>query len=217
MFPEKFSAKLKTQGKYPFRFAASPCKPLSTRKTISMFEMITPTATFRRLGPADLSAYKALRDDSLRQHPDAFSFDLETEQQRSPESYLGRLGLVEPLGGTFLLGAWSHKNQLVGCICCERSTIVKTRHRAEIFGLFVRQECSDRGIGSSLVREAIQTAREAISLKMITAIVTATDERVVKIYEDAGFSKYGLLPKALRVVTRQGETYYDKAEMVLMF
>lgn len=173
------------------------------------------TAILRRLGPADLSAYKTLRDDSLRQHPDAFALDLETEHVRSPESYIGRLGLGEPLGGTFLLGAWD-EGKLVGCICCERSTIVKTRHRAESFGLFVRQDCNDRGIGSGLVREMIRVAREAIGLKMITATITATDERVVKLYQDAGFNRYGLLPKALRVVTRHGETYFDKAEMVLM-
>lgn len=172
------------------------------------------TVSLRRLEPADLSAYKALRDIALRNHPDAFDSDFETEQHRQPESYLGRLGLNEPLGGTFLLGAWD-QGKLVGCIGCERSTIVKTRHRAEVYGLMVREGHGGRGTGSALVRSATQIARSAAGLKMLTATVTATANPVVGLYEHAGFERYGLLRMAMRVPTPQGVLYFDKLEMVL--
>ena len=58
-----------------------------------------------RIAAADLGAYKRLRDEALRLHPDAFDADIESEQSRPPESYLWRLGMSETLGGTFLLGA----------------------------------------------------------------------------------------------------------------
>ncbi len=56
-------------------------------------------AVIRRLGPADLLAYKNLRDEALRRYPEAFTSDHESQRLRTPESYLGRLGLNEPLGG----------------------------------------------------------------------------------------------------------------------
>jgi hypothetical protein len=72
-----------------------------------------------RLTPSDLSAYKRLRDEALRLYPDAFDADIESEQARPPESYLGRLGLTDTLGGTFLLGAWDGR-ELVGMVGLER-------------------------------------------------------------------------------------------------
>lgn len=176
---------------------------------------VVHSVVLRRIEPADLSAYKSLRDLGLRDHPDAFDSDYETEQHRQPESYLGRLGLTEPLGGTFMLGAWD-AGQLVGCIGCERSTIVKTRHRAEVYGLMVRKGHGGRGVGSGLIERAIQTARNATGLRMLTATVTASAEDVVGIYQRAGFQRYGLLPGALRVSSPQGTQFVDKLEMALM-
>lgn len=173
------------------------------------------SAVLRRIEPADLSAYKSLRDLGLRDHPDAFDSDFETEQHRQPESYLGRLGLTEPLGGTFMLGAWE-SGQLIGCVGCERSTMVKTRHRAEVYGLMVRKGHGGHGIGSALVERAILTARLATGLRMLTATVTAASEDVVGIYQRAGFQRYGLLPGALRVNGPQGPLFVDKLEMALM-
>lgn len=169
----------------------------------------------RRLAPADLSAYKTLRDESLLQHPDAFDSDYDTERLRQPESYLGRLGLGEPLGGTFLFGAWDD-GKLIGCIASERSTIGKTRHRAEFYGLYVRDSFVRHGIGGDLLSAAIEEARKAAGLRMVTATITASSLPVMRLYERAGFTRYGLLPRAVRVATHRSEEFFDKAEMVLM-
>jgi len=37
-----------------------------------------------RITAADLGAYKRLRDEALRLHPDAFDADIESEQSRPP-------------------------------------------------------------------------------------------------------------------------------------
>src|SRR5574341_466337 len=118
----------------------------------------------RRLGPADLSAYKALRDEALLLHPDAFTSDHETERARAPESYLGRLGLSESLGGSFLLGAWDG-GQLVGAVCLERETRRKTRHIAWLVGMMVREGYERRGIGRGLLQACMREARSAIGLE----------------------------------------------------
>lgn len=168
----------------------------------------------RRLGPADLSAYKALRDEALLLHPDAFTSDHDTERARAPESYLGRLGLNESLGGTFLLGAWDG-DHLVGSVCLERETRQKTRHTAWLVGMMVRDGHAHRGIGRQLLETCIREARAASGLQLVMLSVTASNERALRMYEHAGFRHYGLQPKAVRVRTATGERYYDKALMLL--
>lgn len=168
----------------------------------------------RRLGPADLSAYKVLRDEALLLHPDAFTSDHETERARSPESYLGRLGLNDTLGGSFLLGAWDGA-QLIGSACLERETRQKTRHTAWLVGMMVRDGHTHRGVGRALLDTCIREARTASGLQQIALSVTASNERALRLYEQAGFRHYGLQPRAIRVATASGERYYDKALMLL--
>ena len=173
----------------------------------------------RRLGPADLAAYKALRDEALRLHPEAFTSDHESQRARTPESYLGRLGLADPLGGSFLLGAFVRgqggTEQLVGSVGLERETRAKTRHIAALIGLMVLPAHTGHGTGRALVEACIAEARRAAGLEMILLSVTASSLRVVRLYERAGFVRYGLLPRAVRLVEGKTARYHDKAQMML--
>jgi RimJ/RimL family protein N-acetyltransferase len=176
------------------------------------------TAVIRRLGPADLGAYKSLRDEALRLHPESFTSDHETERERPAESYLGRLGLAEPLGGSFLLGAFVPENggeRLVGSVGLEREMRSKTRHLAWLIGMMVLPAYTGQGIGRALVETCIADARRSSGLQMIVLSVTASSERVVRLYERAGFRRFALLPRAIRLVDARGERYFDKAQMVL--
>ncbi len=92
-----------------------------------------------RITPAELSAYKQLRDLGLSLHPDAFDADFESERARPPESYVGRLGRGDTMGGTFLLGAWDGRD-LMGVVGLERSPQAKLRHSAELNSMMVHPE-----------------------------------------------------------------------------
>src|SRR5690606_29827598 len=118
------------------------------------------------MAPADLGAYKSLRDESLRLHPDAFDNDIESEHARPPEGYLGRLGLSEPLGGTFLMAAWDGR-QLAGVVGLERQSLRKLRHSAELGGLVVHPDCRGKGVGDLLMKACIQEASRAVGLEQI--------------------------------------------------
>jgi RimJ/RimL family protein N-acetyltransferase len=179
---------------------------------------IASAISVRRLGPADLGAYKQLRDEALRLHPEAFTSDHETERQRAPESYLGRLGLSEPLGGSFLLGAFvgpPGQEQLIGGLGLERETRSKTRHIAWLIALMVLPAHTGRGVGRQLVASCVEQARAATGLEMIVLSVTASSERVVRLYERAGFERYGMIPRAVRIEDGKQVQYHDKAQMLL--
>lgn len=169
-----------------------------------------------RIAPADLSAYKNLRDEGLRLYPDAFDADIESEQARPPESYLGKLGLTESLGGTFLIGAWEGRD-MVGMVGLERQSLHKLRHCAELNSMMVRPSHTGRGIGISLVEAAVAEARKAIGLEQIILRVSTTSTSAINLYERAGFRGCGVLPHAIRLVDAPGQVrYFDKLTMVLV-
>jgi RimJ/RimL family protein N-acetyltransferase len=169
-----------------------------------------------RLGPADLVAFKSLRDEGLRLHPEAFDADLDNEAARPPESYVGRLGLSEAKGGTFLLGAWVGPH-MVGMIGLERQFLPKLRHSAELNSMLVRPHHAGRGIGLSLMQECLAQARRANGLELITLRVSADNASAIRLYEKAGFKACGTVPRAAKLVDAQGRArYIDRLTMALV-
>jgi ribosomal protein S18 acetylase RimI-like enzyme len=167
-----------------------------------------PPVTIRRLVPADLAAYKALRDDLLAAHPESFTSDAAPE--RSPDSYLSRLGLQRAEGGEFTLGAWQ-LGELIGAVSCERDPRAKVRHIGHIIGLMVRSEAQGAGLGRALLEACIAQARAADGLVMLTLTVTASNAPAVHLYERSGFVRCGRLPRAILV----NGVYHAKDQMVL--
>jgi ribosomal protein S18 acetylase RimI-like enzyme len=169
----------------------------------------------RRLQPDDLAAYKQLRDAALADDPAAFTSDADAERRKPPESYLARFGTDAPLGGVFTLGAWRTSgdgaNELVGAVSCERDLRVKVRHIGHIVGMMVRRDVRGLGLGRQLVAACIADARRADGLEMLTLTVTASNASAVRLYERAGFVRYGTLPHAIKV---DGH-YHAKDQMVL--
>ena len=167
--------------------------------------------TIRRLVGADLAAYKELRDAMLAAHPLAFTSDADEERSKPPESYLPRLGLQRPDGGHFTLGAWQQE-RLVGAIACERDPRKKTRHVAKIIGTMVRSEVQGLGVGRALLDTCIAEARRAEGVSMLMLTVTAGNTAAIRLYERAGFSHCGSLPRAICI----DGSFYAKDQMVLM-
>ena len=162
----------------------------------------------RRLVPADLAAYKDLRDTVLTAHPEAFTSDAAPE--RSHESYLSRLGLDSADGGEFTLGAWEG-DRLVGAVSCERDARKKVHHIGHVIGMMVHCDRQGLGIGRTLIDACIAEARVARGLLMLTLTVTAGNASAVRVYERAGFTRYGRLERAICV----DGVYHPKDHMTL--
>lgn len=166
--------------------------------------------SIRRLGRDDLPAYKALRDAMLAAHPEAFTSDAAAESARGAASYLPRLGLDRPEGGQFTLGAW-RGTTLVGALSCERDGRVKVRHIGTLVGMMVRPEVRGGGIGRALLEAGLAEARRADGLELLTLSVTAGNLPAERLYERAGFVRYGLLKRGIKLDGR----YHDKQLMAL--
>jgi len=170
--------------------------------------MPAPELNVRTLGEADLAAYKVLRDHALAHHEEAFTSDAAAEAQRNAQSYRARLG-GEADGG-FTLGAW-RGDRLVGAITCERDPRSKVRHVGHIVGTMVASDEQRKGVGRSLLDALLARADTDTELHQLTLSVTASNHAAVRLYESAGFTRYGTLPRAIRV----GGRFLDKDLMLL--
>jgi ribosomal protein S18 acetylase RimI-like enzyme len=164
----------------------------------------------RLLTHADLPDYKLLRDRTLAAYPQAFTSDAEAESRRDAANYASRLGDALPPGGRFTLGAWRGP-ALVGAISCEREIRVKVAHIGQIVGMMVAAEAQGTGVGRSLLEACIVMARQTGGVEMLTLSVTAGNTAATRLYERAGFTRYGSLPRSIRV----GGAYHAKDLMVL--
>lgn len=173
--------------------------------------MADPRVSVRPLQPHELPAYKALRDATLADDPSAFTSDAEAESRKPPEAYLPRLGLDQPLGGVFTLGAF-RGSVLLGAVSCERDARVKVRHIGHVIGMMVRSDARGLGIGRLLVDACVAQARLATGVEMLTLTVTSSNAAALHLYERAGFVRYGTLERAIRV----GDRYHAKDQMVMM-
>jgi RimJ/RimL family protein N-acetyltransferase len=171
--------------------------------------MTVVAPSVRELSAADAPAYKALRDHALAHHDDAFTSDAPTEAARTAHSYASRLGA--DASGTFTLGAFEG-DQLVGAVTCDRDPRAKVRHIGHVTGMMVRREAQGRGIGRLLLDTLIERASAEADLHQLTLNVTAGNDAALRLYERAGFVRYGTLPRAIRT----GGRFLDKHHLLRM-
>lgn len=164
----------------------------------------------RLMAAPDLGAYKALRDLMLASHPEAFTSDAETEMRRPPETYLARIAGAATGGWPFTLTAW-RDGRLAGAITCERDERVKVHHVGNVVGMMVHPDACGRGIGRALLDACIALARRREGMEMLTLSVTSGNLAAIRLYERAGFVRYGRLEGAVRI----GNLHFDKELMVL--
>jgi ribosomal protein S18 acetylase RimI-like enzyme len=163
----------------------------------------------RRLVASDAAVYKRLRDDMLDGFPDAFTSDAGAERAKPAEAYVARFE-AEGDAARFSFGAWSD-GELVGAISCERDARLKVRHIGHIIGMMVRPNLQGRGIGRALIDATLVQARAVPELELLTLSVTSTNPSAVRLYEKAGFVRYGQLPGAIKL----GEKRLGKDLMML--
>ena len=76
--------------------------------------------------------------------------------------------------------------------------------------MMVHPDAQGRGIGRALLEALVREAGDTLGLELLTLTVTDGNGPAVALYERAGFIRFGLLPRALKL----GEAYHDKIHMV---
>ncbi len=162
----------------------------------------------RFLQTQDAAAFLAVRLRALHEHPEAFGSSLEEEADTPVEQtaeFLGKSLPNNPVFGAFI------DEQLVGIINLNRSSRVKTRHRANIGAMYVTPEARKQKLGRALLDTAIEYARSLEGVKDVVLAVTVGNEAARALYVSAGFQSYSIDPRYIYTDGR----YYDIEWMIL--
>ncbi len=156
----------------------------------------------RSLTATDAARYQPLRLRALREHPEAFASAFEEEQQLSLETVAKRL--QQSSAERYTLGAFEEE-ELRGLLRFHRWEGLKIRHRASIGGMYVPPEYRGRGIGKTLLLEALARARTLRGLEDLILAVTVGNERARALYLAVGFRAVTREPRYLKI----GKEYFD--------
>lgn len=157
-----------------------------------------PDLEIRPLRPGESDAFSEIRREYLTAHPLAFESSADADEA-TPDA-VARILASAP--ESVVIGAFNP--DLVGVVGVYRSPAPKTRHKAHLWGMYVRPAARGRGIGRRLLQTAVAHARDlgATSLRLS---VTSASERAIQLYADLGFETWGVEPDALRAGGRSVE------------
>lgn len=145
----------------------------------------------------DAEAYRELRLEGLRLHPEAFGSDFESSSAHPLEYWRERMkrGAAGEQGVTLVAEAGA---QLVGTTTLLRNEHRNTRHGGNIFGVYVRGAWRGVGVADALLEGCLAQAR-ALELRLVKLGVGAHNASATRLYLRHGFAVYGVEPEALRV------------------
>jgi RimJ/RimL family protein N-acetyltransferase len=172
-------------------------------------QLSTPLSTqlsLRILTAADAAAFRALRLRALKEHPDAFTSSYEEDAGKplsaTEQRISGEDGNV--FWGAFVDGA------ICGMVGLLREPRIKNRHKGDIVAMYVAPESGRRGIGAALLQAVIDHARSVVGLEQLVLSVTRSNEAARQLYLAAGFTTFGVEPRAIKVAG----VYFDKERMI---
>jgi ribosomal protein S18 acetylase RimI-like enzyme len=158
----------------------------------------------RRLTVDDLDIFREIRAEALQLYPETFG---------SPEEDEGGDAMVAAyrnwLSGT-MLGAFGCGSS-IGIAGFYVSADKRTKHRGQIYTVYVRENCRGRGVGDRLIGDLLAHAEACVEQVHLAVLVTAT--AAIKTYKRNGFEIYGTDPRAVRI----GDAVYDKYLMMRTF
>jgi RimJ/RimL family protein N-acetyltransferase len=160
-----------------------------------------PEPEIRLLTCADAVVYRDIRLEGLRCHPEAFASTFEDERDRPLDWFRELITQSRIFGAVLAQG-------LVGVVGLRSHADAKQRHKATIWGMYVRCEARQYGIGERLIDAAV--AHASGHVEQLQLAVVTENEAARRLDTKAGFIEYGHQINALK----HGGRYYDDILMV---
>lgn len=143
----------------------------------------------------DAPAYRELRLEALRNHPEAFSSDYETALAKPIDYWEKRLRLYDPDNEVMLYFA-AHGQQLVGMGGITHTGAPKQKHSAYIVSMYVRPEWRGQGVAEALIDTCLEWGREQ-GIAIVKLGVSTVNTPAIRCYARCGFEVYGTEPQAI--------------------
>lgn len=149
---------------------------------------------------SDVPQFRELRLDALRDSPTAFPVDYSAYVSHPKSFWEERLQADENRRIFFN----KHQGQLIGMTGIRRGESSKTRHSAEIWGVYVRPEWRGLHLGDSLIEACTDWAKSS-GVSILNLGVTVASTSALRFYQRCGFTICGTQPRGIYY---EGK-YYD--------
>ena len=160
-----------------------------------------PDCEISRLSAADAEAFSLLRREVTLDNPVAMGLTYDEELTRPLQGFRDQLSFAEP---NAVFGAFVN-SELVGTAAVAWPSLrASSRHKVNLWAVFVSPRHRRRGIGRTLVETAVAHAL-ANGARRVNLTVFVPNEAAVALYESLGFQHFGTEPEAIRI----GDSYHD--------
>ena len=159
------------------------------------------TYTIRQLGLDDVPAYRALRLEALRNHPEAFASDYDSAAAK-PDSFFTAMIANLAFFGAFVDG------RLVGIVAFDQSAGAREAHRGWLYQMYVQPQMRGTGCAMALIEHLLDYSKPLVL--QVHLGVAADNGAALALYQRAGFAIYGTEPRYMYVNGR----YIDEHLMV---
>ncbi len=160
-----------------------------------------PALSFRMLTAEDELAFRALRLEALRLHPESFVPSYDEERDIDPETIPPRSRSDWMSGGNFILGAYAF-GWLAGAVGVRRWPRRKQRHKATLWLIFTDPAVRGQGVGRKLLERAIMECQSDPELELLHLSVGSESQAARVLYTNLGFQPYGVEPQAMKLEDR---------------
>jgi RimJ/RimL family protein N-acetyltransferase len=145
------------------------------------------------LDPQDAEAYAVLRRESLLDSPLAFASSPDDDIVASTEAAREQLRRAPD---SVIFGAF--RPGLIGSVGLYRDRHVKASHKAHLWGMYVAPAHREQGVASRLLDAVLGHAASLAGVSWVELSVSTATPEAQRLYERAGFRRWGTEPDALR-------------------
>lgn len=148
-----------------------------------------------RLAPHHAADYRALMLDAYARHPDAFTASVEERGPLPLAWWEGRVAAGDAVR-ELVLGAFED-GQLAGVAGLAFESRPKLRHKASLFGMYVRPASRHLGLGRQLVEAVLDAAAARPGIRLVQLTVSDGNAAAQALYAACGFEVFGVEPMAM--------------------
>ena len=161
----------------------------------------------RQSNLADAWRFRDLRLEALQDSPTAFSMDYQRSFNYPAKYWEETLAMDDNESAIFFC---EYDGGLIGMTGIARGRSPKTRHGADIWGVYVTSSWRGLHIAEELIHSCIDWAK-ARGIVILRLAVVAANKSAIRCYERCGFTTYGTEPRSLLY---EGK-FYDEYMMSL--
>jgi ribosomal protein S18 acetylase RimI-like enzyme len=165
------------------------------------------TMPIARLQPAHAAVYRNLMLEAYDRHPDAFTASVD-ERGGLPLAWWEARVAASAEARELVLGAFEG-GELAGVAGLAFETRPKLRHKASLFGMYVRPAARHLGLGAQLVQAVVDQAAARPGIRLVQLTVSDGNTAARALYERCGFTAFGTEPMAMAL----GDGYVAKVHM----